>query len=824
MFRHLARASLSVALLVIAMPASTQEEKLTKVEIGKRGKAATAFVAVPGRGSGTAFCVHPTGLFITNEHVVRGGENGEIILVLDPSLESQRVLKAKVVRIDKDLDLALLRVDGAKELPSLPLGSIEGIAELLEVIACGFPLGRALSPDKMEYPAISVNAGRVTALRYKAKGRELDHIQIDVALTYGNSGGPVLDTKGQVIGVVVSGIPAKGINQAIPVNQLNRFLMKPDVAFTPPELTSKTLENPMEFKANVVSFVPKTPEPTLKLILQAGDEQPREFQMQKKDGVWVVTTTPVAKNRAVHVEVSARIGTGTISGTAEDVVFKVGEKPVRLSGVRRIELKSKPGVLLSDGRTRVDGEVTRLGTVEIDVGGQKMKIDLSKATEVTVQAAPEIASVSASIVASVEGKEVARSESQMVIRDTGKSGTADPSTAKITPPVLESNTVVKRLPEAFSHFVLGGSGRYLIFHLPKLKKLAVFDINEAKVTKYIPLTEDDITFTAGLDSLVIGLRKSNKLERWSLSTFELEKTGEMPQKEEVRNVFLGHGSNGPLLANGFCLDLNTFRQLPIRNGNNHERIWGPAESSLIAGGDGTVFGFGSGGATNYIVGDQMRGAQEGGLGYAYPGPCGRWVYTDKGIFTPGLQRVDPDDGAYGVCIPAVRGDYFMSLGNALSVYLRGLKEPIAKLTKEDWGAAFDGPGATVTAWRSLFLVPDAKVIVFLPKSNDQIMLYKFDPEAALEKSGQDYLIVTSNAPREVKAGATFTYQIKVKSKQGGVTFKLDSGPKDMVVSAAGVVTWTVPVGTPTGDQDAILTIRDKTGQEVFHTFNVKVVK
>src|SRR5262249_24578610 len=170
----------------------------------KRGKAATAFAEVPGRGTGTAFCVHPSGLFVSNEHVVRGSETAEVTLVLDPSLPTQRVLKAKVVRADKDADLALLRAEGAKDLPSLPLGSVKGVSEVAGVVACGFPVGFALSPDKKEYPAISVNAGAVTSLRHKAG--ELQFIQIDVSLTSGNSGGPVLDEYGKVIGVVVSGV------------------------------------------------------------------------------------------------------------------------------------------------------------------------------------------------------------------------------------------------------------------------------------------------------------------------------------------------------------------------------------------------------------------------------------------------------------------------------------------------------------------------------------------------------------------------------------------------------------------------------------------
>jgi S1-C subfamily serine protease len=146
MFRCAAGVGLLAAMALSALPAAARADKPTRVEIGKRGKAATAFVEVPGVGTGTAFCIHPSGLFVTNEHVVRGARGGEVTLVLNPSLDTQRVLKAKVVREDKDLDLALLRVNAAKDLPALPLGSADGVAELAEVVACGFRSARPCPP------------------------------------------------------------------------------------------------------------------------------------------------------------------------------------------------------------------------------------------------------------------------------------------------------------------------------------------------------------------------------------------------------------------------------------------------------------------------------------------------------------------------------------------------------------------------------------------------------------------------------------------------------------------------------------------------------
>lgn len=827
---RLCRPGLVLGLLSLLVVAA---DKPTKVEIGKRGKAATAFVEVPGRGTGTAFCVHPSGLFVTNEHVVRGADKADITLVLNPSLPGERVLKARVARTDKALDLALLRVEGARDLPSLPLGTLDGVAELADVVAVGFPLGRALSPNRKEYPAVSVNAGTVTALRYK--GRDLQHIQVDVSLTFGNSGGPVLDDSGKVIGVVVSGINlGRGINQAIPVSRLASFLVAPDIAFTPPALTPATVGTPVEFKARAATVLPGAPEPKLKLVLRAGEEAAREFPMTKRDGVWTVSAAPAGKAADTRIEVSARLATGTVTGLTEDAVVKVGGKPYRLSQLRRIDLGPRPKATLADGRTAVEGAVTGLGPTEIAVGDQKVKFDLSKATQVSVQAAPGVTTVTAAVVAVVDGKEVARSEARIPVLEPGGFKPADPSSVAIAPPALAEDRVVKRLPEAFADVVAGGGGRYLIFHLPRLKKLAVFDVTEARVTKYIPLTEDKVFFAAGLDAVIVGLPQANRLERWSLTTFELEKSAPPPFREGLTGIVMGHAATSLVAVNGFFLDPVTFRQLPILDKDGKEQTG--VIGGRIPSADGTVYGawnthYSPDTATTFVLeGGVVKRYDEGGLHHVVPGPDGRTAYTAKGVVSASLKRAEKDDDGYGYCLPAVRGDYFLSLtsaqggkGGGFTVYLRGLRLPVAKLDHANHGLSFDGwDRENFGPWRRVYFVPDAKVIVVLPSSNDQIVLHKFDPDAALAASGQDYLLVTSRPPAAVKAGETFTYPVVVKAKSPKVTYKLDAGPKGMEVSAAGVVTWRVPADAA-GDHEVILTI-SAGGQEVFHTFTVRVRK
>ena len=195
------RALFTFDLLVFALPATAQE-KLAKVEIGKRGKAATAFFQVPNSNLGTAFCIDPSGLFATNYHLVRRAERGEVGFVLNPSLEGQKVLKAKVVAFDAVLDVALLRVEGVKDLSSLPLGTTKDLAELPELVACGFPVGFTFSKEKETYPAAVAIAGTVSALRLK--DRELESVRVDLAHGLGFSGGPILDEQGKLVAIAVA--------------------------------------------------------------------------------------------------------------------------------------------------------------------------------------------------------------------------------------------------------------------------------------------------------------------------------------------------------------------------------------------------------------------------------------------------------------------------------------------------------------------------------------------------------------------------------------------------------------------------------------------
>jgi hypothetical protein len=146
----------------------------------------------------------------------------QITVVFNSGTAKEQALSATVVGDDAVHDLAVLRVVGVTTAPQ-PI-TFQGAPELREtmpVVMFGFPLGRLLD-QKKKYPAITVNKGSVSSLR--GAGDEIDDVQLDIDMNPGNSGGPVVDEKGTLIGVAYAGWKNTNINFAIPVPKLTSLL------------------------------------------------------------------------------------------------------------------------------------------------------------------------------------------------------------------------------------------------------------------------------------------------------------------------------------------------------------------------------------------------------------------------------------------------------------------------------------------------------------------------------------------------------------------------------------------------------------------------
>ena len=164
----------------------------------------------PRRGAGTGFIIDGSGLILTNHHVIEAADR---IMV---RLTDGRNLRARRIGSDPDTDIALVKVDSPKPLPFAPLGNSDSLRVGEWVVAIGNPLA-------YEH---TVTVGVVSYIGRKLFDSSLDrYIQTDAAINFGNSGGPLINARGEVIGINAAiSSRAANIGFAVPINQATAIL------------------------------------------------------------------------------------------------------------------------------------------------------------------------------------------------------------------------------------------------------------------------------------------------------------------------------------------------------------------------------------------------------------------------------------------------------------------------------------------------------------------------------------------------------------------------------------------------------------------------
>ena len=262
-------------------------------------KAATVFVEVwapGGRTYGSGFLVERTR---SSGHVVTGAQTldlGEqpirnVSVTFDSGEKGQRTLKATVLADDPDRCLAVLKVEGDNLPAPMPLSRIAVLKETLPVYIFGFPFGKAMATARSK-PTITVGRGSVSSIRRGDFG-DVSIVQIDGDINPGHAGGPIVDSRGELVGVAIARLLGTQISAAVHPSMATE--MWPCNVGEPSfkELTKQKNSVKLGVNARLVEITAKVKSVSLALVPR---DQLRSMPKRDGDAEWPA----VSPDRAVH--------------------------------------------------------------------------------------------------------------------------------------------------------------------------------------------------------------------------------------------------------------------------------------------------------------------------------------------------------------------------------------------------------------------------------------------------------------------------------------------------------------------------------------------
>ncbi|HET6252004.1 MAG TPA: hypothetical protein VFE47_30240 [Tepidisphaeraceae bacterium] len=407
-----------------------------------------------------------------------------------------------------------------------------------------------------------------------------------------------------------------------------------------------------------------------------------------------------------------------------------------------------------------------------------------------------------------------------------------PKTPDTTQPAVMDWTAVK-LPAAADAVSTGGAGKYLVLHLAKLQQLAIFDVSQRKIVKYLPVPTDDLVFCASMDKLFIGLKELRQIQRWDLARQKLELTVNAPEGG-IAAMVTGAAVNGPviLLAERkskrcWVLDPTTLaaRKFPSTHWGNDGGAWGPVHIHVSFDGS-TVIACGGGWAgveISSIIGNDVADNHAGGYasGDTLISGNGALVFPEKSEILH-ADLTSKVSGIEGTPIPADDPDFSLAVlkKSTLSLFSNADARPLITL-----GNLPELEQTTrMPLGERIHLIPSMNALVTLAEGGKELRVRKFDLATQLAASGIDYLFVGSTPPSVAHRGARYEYAMKVQSKRGKVKAELQSGPPGMALdSGTSTITWNVPKTFADDSASVIVQIGDASGQTIFQTFVLRVV-
>jgi hypothetical protein len=223
-------------------------------------------------------------------------------------------------------------------------------------------------------------------------------------------------------------------------------------------------------------------------------------------------------------------------------------------------------------------------------------------------------------------------------------------------------------------------------------------------------------------------------------------------------------------------------------------------------------------------------------GLQVPGPDGH-LFGANGLLTVGWKKAGDTQRTWGAFAPATSGPWFVAVVEGVHNTNTNTRKVVVGLTTDEkvrlplqvagLPAKIDfhdelrwAEGGRQSVASRLRLVPEAETLAVLDDGLEKVHLHRVPLKELLEKSGQEYLMVTSR-PLPATRGQKWTYTPEVWSKKGGAKVTLASGP-DGMKAANGAVAWEVPAKFADPEVPVLITVSDASGKEVFHSFTLGV--
>ena len=839
-------ATVLLAVLIACGCSGAHADELSARERVQAGKNATAIVFADGRYRGTACCIDPEGWFVTTTSAVGNATGRKVSLVTHVENDDELITAATVVRTDSASRLALLFA-GGKPHKNLALGDDSQLFETSSVTTFSY-LFRSVAVRASNHPAITVHSAAITSLRKNSQ--RLTQLHLDKRMLRGSTGGAVVDETGKLVAV----LHGAGIDSATPVSELRRLLATPLIRFKNASMDATDLNRKTQFSIEVVDLLePLSDDVSVNVDLTIGDNV-RSFETKKSNDSNYSFTTRLLQHdpTATRLEVNADFGGTLINGFVADRTISVGDDNVRLSDVSNIKFDDQPGVArVTTARAIYSGQISGLEKVKVNLGQIATTVELAAAKSIQIKrVATRMPQISYRVTLSDGSGTLAESSGELEIRNAPKADSvggvhkstavakADDKPSRATPsridfpaPELQRAKTEIKLPASIDDVAIGAAGRLLVLHIKKLQQLAVFDVSELKIKKFLPLPTNDVTVAASAVDLFIGDRQNKTLQRWNLKTLELEQSVEVA--DGIATIAISPQATEPLFLQAtqrsnrsWIIDPNTMQRTAHQWQGWKGGAWGPVNVRVCFDGS-TVVASGGGWAGIEVAavhGGQITARRTGSYtrGDTLISGNGSFVFPEEGPIVREDLAGEVNEIA-GRPFPALAPAIFLTaetIKGKATLNVIDSREPRHLATITDLPEL--EKKTKLPTHQRVMLIPQGRVLITVGEGSDSLIIRPFDLAALLAKSGRKFLFVESSPGNHASAGTDYQYVIDALSSGGNLEFSLQAGPDGMRLSEDGVVQWKVPNTFAADIATVIVKISDSSGQEIFHNFRISV--